>query len=75
MPHRRSPALIAYYRECCTHIAFQINGGPTPAILEIPPPPADIEYDDVAIREIFEGFFRRQCGAIVEVRFGVPHYA
>jgi hypothetical protein len=33
----RSPTLMAYYKGCCAHTAFQINGGATPAMLAILP--------------------------------------
>jgi hypothetical protein len=46
-----------------------------PPILEIPPPPGDIDYDEAAIKEVFEGFFRRECGKTVEIRFVASHYA
>lgn len=75
---RRSPALIAYYKKCAAHLAPQINFkhiDDVPALLELPPPPADIEYDEDEIREIFEGFFRRQCGRAFKIRFVKAHYA
>jgi hypothetical protein len=74
-PWGHPPALIAYYKKCCAHIAFQTNPdfSGIPPILEIPPPLADIDCDETAIKEDFEGFFRRQCGQTVEIRFVASH--
>jgi hypothetical protein len=47
----------------------------TPPILEIPPSPEDSDCDEAAIKEDFEGFFRRACGRTVEIRFVASHYA
>jgi hypothetical protein len=62
-------ALIAYYKQCCANIGVQLHGEDFPVVLTIPFPPAHIDYDEDEIRIIFEGFFRRQWGRTVAIRF------
>jgi hypothetical protein len=73
---RHSPRLFAYYEKCAVHIAFQVKGKETwPHIRELPTPPTDIEFDEDEIKDIFEGFFRREFRQPVRISFGTPHYA